>query len=415
MGRPFLTSIPHTSRSLHGSRYRIVFTLFLLAFFQQQHLFHTHRQSLAAKYSATTFNSSTEGFHPHIWRPNDEESQFQADLIASRAAWMVLGEGWEGKVFVYKNSVIKTFTPGRSPFRNCASGVTGGKWPTEIPASLLLGGTYKLVYADGGGHPQNSSTTIGGILSVKAYFMASVPPSKSLEWYLITPRLDGNLFNLAHKLSDGAKPRGFREVDAKYRPAFNRLLKSMEELHNAGYCHDDIKPANIFVQDDTHWMLGDLGNLRQISHPYHTSRLWRDNRQLEDCRANDAMRALKSYLKFIQTSISNEDQFNLAFYEGKEPTSRLFWWTVANSQELSAKGLHQRSLLEYPEAPLMDNEYPAFPLHVPRRTLTGFFSWRLALKRNIDELLITRMGEKLARWWAMTWLYGVPTVEFCGV
>ncbi|KAH7338526.1 hypothetical protein BKA66DRAFT_577390 [Pyrenochaeta sp. MPI-SDFR-AT-0127] len=415
MGRPFLPSIPHTSRSLHNFRYRVAFVLLFLAIFQQQHLFHIHRQSLAAKYSSTQFSSSTEGLHPGIWRPDDEDSQFQDDLIANRASWTVLGEGWEGKVYTYRDTVIKTFTPGRSPFRNCAPGVPGQKWPTEIPASLLLGGICKHVYIDGSKCPLNTSTTTKGFLPVKAYFTAPSSPLDSPRWYLATPRLKGgNLFNLAHKMSEGARAQNFREVDSLYRPAFNRLLGSIESLHNAGYCHDDIKPANIFVQDDTHWKLGDLGNLRHISHPYHISRLWRDNKQLDDCRANDVVRVLKSYLKFVQSSVYNKDQFNAAFYEGKEPISRLFWWTLANSPELSAAELHQRSLIEYPESSPSD-DYLTFPLGTPRRTLANVFSRRLALSREVDHALITRMGEKLARWWAMTWLYGVPDLEICGV
>ncbi|OAL51347.1 hypothetical protein IQ07DRAFT_599308 [Pyrenochaeta sp. DS3sAY3a] len=416
MGRPFLSSIPHTSRSFHHIRYRVVVLLLVFALFQQQHLFHVHRQSLAAKYSSTDFTSSNQELQARFTRPDDEDSHFQEELLANQESWNLLGAGWEGKVFVYKDSVIKTFTPGRSPFRNCAPSVASEKWPTEIPASLRFGGFWNHLEMNGFGRTRNESATLDGFLAVQTYFKASVVPSQPKEWFLVTPYLDGgNLNKLSRELSTSTSTRNYQELDSRYRPAFNRLLKDMKSLHQAGYCHDDIKPANIFIRDSSHWVLGDLGNLRETSHPYHSSRLWRDNQQLEDCRANDAVRALKSYLQFIQSSASDADEFRIAFFEGAEPISRLFWWTLAGARSMSAAALYERSLIEYPEAARsldMDLEIPSPDSH---RSLIGVFSRRMALKGAVDDALQTRVGEKIARWWAMTWIFGLPVSDVCGV
>lgn len=416
MGRPFFTSIRHSSRPWSPFRYRVIFTILILGLLQQQRLFFLHRQSLAAKYSQTIFDSNPHELHPRLLRPDDEDSHFQEELLANRVAWKMLGEGWEGKVYVYNASVIKTFTPGRSPFRNCAPGTTNQKWPTEIPASLYFGGFFRDSDRHDHEYRYNASTSVDGFLPVKAYFMTSPRPPQQPEWHLISPLVPGgNLNTMAHRLSRETTNRSFRDIDALYRPAFHRLLESIEELHNAGYCHDDIKPANIFIQEESHWVLGDLGNVRHISHPYHSSSLWRDNQQLEDCRANDVIRALKSYIKFIQNSQYAEESFNTAFFELKEPLSRLFWWAFSDATVMSAAKLRRLSVVEYPESPPRTDADDGFRAASQSLTLMRILHPRLALKHDVDRILATRMGEKMARWWAMTWLFGVPVADVCEV
>ncbi|KAI4928722.1 hypothetical protein J4E85_005340 [Alternaria conjuncta] len=401
MGRLLLNSVPHSARTLYYLRYRVAVVFFILALFQQQHLYLTSRQALSEKYSATNFNSYNEGdLQARSWQPDDERSKLEEELIANRASWKVLGEGWEGKVFAYEDSVIKTFTPGRSPFRNCAPDAS--KWPTEIPASLQFGGSA----AD------DANATKNGFLPVRAHFMASTAPGEPAEWHLVTPLLKGgNLRSLANNLSSLETPMAQSQVDERYRPAFNQLLENLGTLHSAGYCHDDIKPANIFVQDESHWAIGDLGNIREVSHPYHSSRIWNENDQLEDCRANDVLRALQTYLKFIQTSVAEEDDFNAALYEGQTPLSRLFWWTLADAPHMSADELRQRSLSEHPAAGTKVDD----TLRVPARphTLLNLFSERKALKRATDHALMTRMDERSVRLWGMVWLFGVPQPDLC--
>jgi hypothetical protein len=415
MGRPFFTSIPHKGRTWYHLRYRIAFVLFIFALFQQQHLYLVSRQSLTAKYSPTNFNTHSADLHPRLSRPNDKDSQFQDELVENRATWKALGKGCEGKVFAYKDSVIKTFTPGHSPFRNCAPDATA-KWPTEIPASLRFGGSAKPVDVSDTGSGHDTNTSYDGFLPVKAYFMASTTPGEPAEWHLVTPLLKGsNLNTLAKQLSANETPKSFREVDALYRPAFNRLLKSMGNLHATGYCHDDIKPANIFVQDDSHWVLGDLGNLREVSHPFHASKMWKDNAQLEDCRANDVVRALQSYLQFVQSSASNPDEFNAAFYEGEEPVSRLFWWTLADAPGMSVEELRRQSVIEYPEATHKAKIEDGVSKPTRPHTFMSLFSKKLAVRRAVKFALETQMPDWSARLFGVVWLFGVPDSHVCGV
>lgn len=394
------------ARKLYQLRYRVGAVLFILALFKQQHLFLISRQSLSAKYSATNFDSPDGDLHPPYWRPDGEDSQFQDELIANRAAWKVLGEGWEGKVFVYKDSVIKTFTPGRSPFRNCVPNATD-KWPTEIPASLSFGGAS----------PRgDANTTYNGFLPVKAYFMAPNLPGEPAEWHLVTPlMIGGNLQTLSKCLSPSGTPGSYRDIDALYRPAFNQLLTSMSTIHDAGFCHDNIKPANIFTKVESQWVMGDLGNLREVSHPYHSSRIWRDNGQLEDCRANDVIRVLQSYLKFIQLSMADDNEFNVALLEGHGPMSRLFWWALENAQNMSATELHKRSILEYPGAGRRAELDDWVLKSAPPNTFVSLFSGQSATKLAVDHALMTRMSESSARRWGMVWLFGLPDSTMCGV
>ncbi|KAF2005520.1 hypothetical protein P154DRAFT_530717 [Amniculicola lignicola CBS 123094] len=200
--------------------------------------------------------------------------------------------------------------------------------------------------------------TTSGFLPLQSYFQTPSPSSynEAPTWHLVTPLVkDDTLVHLAH-LHEQQTNHTFREPDALYRPAFNTLLQSLTTLHAAGFCHDDIKPANIFVSTPRSWILGDLGNVRHLSHPYHTSRIWRsDSAQLADCRANDAVRLLKTYLQFIRQASSTSKgeggigEFDVMFYEGREPLSILYWWSMSDTQSISAEELRIRSLVEPPE------------------------------------------------------------------
>jgi hypothetical protein len=401
----------HAPRTLYLSRWRISIILFIAAFYHQQHLYFASRQSLAAKYSPTQFVVDRNGEQPILNRRDEDDSAFEDELVANRDAWTVLGEGWEGKVFAYKGSVIKTFTPGRSPFRNCAPGAEDEKWPTEIAASLRFGGQD----TDNGhtAHDDGASTTLDGFLPVKTYFKASTPASQTPEWHLVTPLVkDGNLDTLARKVSLERKMKTAREIDTHYRPVFERLLGNVQYLHEAGYCHDDIKPSNVFIADDSKWLLGDLGNVRHTTHKYHSSRLWIDNGQLEDCRANDAMRTLKSYLQFIRMAANDESYFDEEFFEGKEPLSRLFWQASNDAPKMSAAQLRNLSFVQHPARP---RQAEMGSISVSQsRALPNVLSNRWALGKAVDRALATRMGEKLVRWWAMAGILGVPNSASCG-
>ncbi|KAF1915602.1 hypothetical protein BDU57DRAFT_518654 [Ampelomyces quisqualis] len=408
MGRHFLLSVSHSSRAAFHLRWRIALVLLVTAFCHQQYLFLVSRQSLAAKYSPTTFDAGHNELQPKFSRPDDDDSDFQDEIIANREAWRILSHGWEGKVFAYKDSVIKTFTPGQSPFRNCAPGIENEKWPTEIAASLRLGGHDNNISNAGLSENSNANKNMNGFLPVRAYFKAAATPSLVPEWHLVTPLLKGgNLNTLAKKTLLETKLKTAKDVDAHFRPAFERLLGNMQHLHEARYCHDDIKPANIFVAEDTRWLLGDLGNLRHTSHPYHSSRIWINNDQLRDCRANDAMRLLKSYLQFVKAAASDKERFDDDFFTGKEPISRLFWKASTDARTISAAQIQKLSMKEYPEQPAMLQE------NNESTQIRGTFR-RLTLHKAVNKSLETRMGEKLARWWGMVGIFGVPNKEVCG-
>ena len=414
MGRLFLSAIPHRARTLYHVRYRVVIVFFIVTLLQQHHLYLVSRQSLSEKYSATNFDARSGDLQPRYWGPDDEDSQFQHKLLANREDWKLLGEGFEGKVFAYQDSVIKTFIPGRSPFRNCAPN-SATRWPTEIPASLRFGGSSPIDYV-GDEASNDTKPAYTGFLPVKAHFMASTSSGHPEEWHLVTPLVTGGtLVSLAETHSTEQKAKSYREIDALYRPAFNSLLDSMATFHDAGYCHDDIKPSNVFIQDGSQWVIGDLGNVREISHPYHSSRIWKENQQLADCRANDVVRALQSYLKFIQSCMADHGAFNTALFESEEPTSKLLWWTLADAPGMRAEQLRQRSIIEHPgAAPELENE-ERFPAPAQPHTLLRIFSKRAATKLAAEHVLMTRMDERSARLWGLVWLFGVPDSGHCGV
>jgi hypothetical protein len=413
MGFAFFPLRLRAPRALFQLRWRVALVLCVTAFCHQQHLFVTSRQSLAAKYSPTEFDFAPHQLQPKLGK-RDKEADFQGWLIETRESWKTLSEGWEGKVFAYQNSVIKTFTPGRSPFRNCAPEEPDEKWPTEIAASLRFGGYRDTVDFVDSTQGYDAETSLEGFLPVKTYFKAAVPPSEVPEWHLVTPLLKGgNLNNLANKTSHTPKLNTTRQIDARYRPTFNRLLRNMQRLHDAKYCHDDIKPANIFIRDDTHWMLGDLGNIRHVSHPYHSSQLWTDNKQLRDCRANDAVRALKSYLQFLRAATNDKDGFDTELYQGEEPLSKLYWGAMANAPSMRAEQLRSMSRVEKPEKIATRPDGDLVQILQAHPPPGGVFK-KSALRKAVDKALETRMGEKLVRWWGMAGVLGVPSEEVCG-
>lgn len=398
MGRHFRISAP--TRSFSHLRFRVGIFVLILTFFKQHHLYFVYQDALAAKYSPTIFEKDFEYWRP--WMPDKECADIQGHIVANRAAWRILGHGWEGETFVYQDLVIKTFRSGRSPFRNCAPGTAYETWPTEIPASLYFGGTGN-----------NATTSDGGFLPVRAFFMA-VSSDTQAEWHLVTPWLmGGNLDDLAARTRK--ERMTYRDVDARYRPAFENLLNSLAKIHKAGFCHDDIKPGNIFVADDARWVLGDLGNVRHISHRYHASLLWTENDQLPDCRANDILRALRSYARFVRDSAVDTDALNIAFFERREPLTRMFWSAASSLPHLCAADLREISALLYPQLePKSPYEY-VDPVPSPGYAWLGVFSQRWRYRRAVDGLLKTRMGDKMARWWAMTKLFGVPVEDVCYV
>lgn len=357
---------PNRSSPLSFHLYAIYRFLFFVALVGAWFLIGAHRTSKAsmrAKYQPTYFGASENsvleagGFR---WEGNSGGDVApgrtgRSDIWQHREDWTPLGSGFEGDTFLYKNSVIKTFKTIQSPLRNClpadispALAPTERRWPSEIPASMLLGGL-----AAGGQNEGQAVPDHVDFVPVRDFFLAPVSEAGTATWHLVSPFLpSGHLYKLAKRFSSSPTPPSARALDAQFRPSLNKLLSALDDMHNEhNLCHDDIKPDNIFVTSystsnesdaaaDTHWLLADLGNVRQIDHPYHSSQLWGPrNGQLVDCRANDVVRLVKSYVKFLQLGSfpaagdnaagSPAPDFSQAFMQGTEPWSRLYWDVLA--------------------------------------------------------------------------------------
>jgi len=107
----------------------------------------------------------------------------------------------------------------------------------------------------------------------------------------------------------------------------------------------------------THWLLGDFGNVREIEHPYHSTHIWtRDSLQHRDCRINDVVRLLRTYISFLRiasssssststststspsispsasSSASAKIEFDKVFWTASEPWSKLYWTAIRESE-----------------------------------------------------------------------------------
>ncbi|PVI03435.1 hypothetical protein DM02DRAFT_640601 [Periconia macrospinosa] len=407
----FRGPVRRASRPLPSFLCRILIVTIILCFLQQQRLFYSYQAALSAKYSPTYFGDESDQFSSEPGVSAEKGTSLQDELLANRDSWNVLGEGWEGTIYSYKDVVIKTFKIGQSPLRNCMARSTS-RWPTEIPATAYFGA--RALSKPTNGSSDDTLITRGGFLPVHAYFQASASPTSPTEWHLVTPLIPGgNLKGLAKQLRKSETPNSFRDLDAQYRPTFHRLLETLDTMHRDGYCHDDVKPGNIFIETSHHWALGDLGNVRHISHPYHTTRIWTENKQYTDCRANDAVRLLKTYLYFLRRASSDPERFDAEFFAREEPLSKLFWHVMSKSETMSAR---QVRLLSFSEAPLQEDQesvhavarhgpscfqalFDRVPFSSPRTV------WR---RRSINEALRTSMSEGRARFWAMAWLFKIP-------
>ncbi|KAL8917057.1 MAG: hypothetical protein Q9208_008173 [Pyrenodesmia sp. 3 TL-2023] len=247
-----------------------------------------------------------------------------------------LGSGCEGTVRLYRDTssgspvAIKSF---QSKYRNPlparvtealeAEDVT--YWPTEIPATILLGGST-LGRNDSGlisKHEFESSNV--DILPALDYFLirGSTRPLDPLIWHLVTPYLGkGTFIDLSKRLA--AENRTFAHLDLSLRPSLHRFLGSLARMHRIGMCHNDVKPDNIFVEDHR-WLLGDMGNVRELRHPYYSTSQWHRDGQWADCQANDVRRALLSYLNLVRRAAADPGAFDQQFLCRSSLLGELYW------------------------------------------------------------------------------------------
>lgn len=352
----------HTTRSRRWMKATAILALFLGLF----HLFSSvgaHRKALREKFTPTIYHRLQPQDHINLsntsWRWGDQSrhnistaSYSREDTWAYRHYWKKLGSGAEGDTFVYNETVIKAYRTGQAPFRNCVPDVSPElRWPTEISASLLLGGTARAESMD------NDTN----FLPVIDYFLSPASSTETPKWHFLTPFLPaGNLPKLAHHLRASRHSYTPRELDTIFRPSLERLLDTLYQMHEQfDLCHDDIKLDNIFIAGTTslneakkspegmkHWILADLGNVRESTHPYHSSILWSVlNHNLPDCRVNDVLRLLKIYMSFLGQSADDVHAFSRKFVEGGEPwgycsgTFGMMYNLEKRSQRSKSKGL----------------------------------------------------------------------------
>ncbi|KAK5162736.1 uncharacterized protein LTR77_011219 [Saxophila tyrrhenica] len=187
-------------------------------------------------------------------------------------------------------------------------------WPSEIEASLTLGG--------------HNTADHSAFVPVLDYFVLRNAGSspEDWQWTMVTPFVSGGtLVEFSHRLQRVGKST--EQLDNKYRPSLARVVTDLRTLHAQGYCHDDVKPQNLFVQGPDDWLLGDLGNTREVTHGWHDTHLWHRRNQWSDCQLNDIRNALKSYLGFLRDAIPSHDRgaFDYEFLHAANPWSRLYW------------------------------------------------------------------------------------------
>ncbi|KPM35861.1 hypothetical protein AK830_g10708 [Neonectria ditissima] len=306
---------------------------------------YTHRKALLDKFTATTFDhlapKEKQSLTRKLWKWEDSTESavdgplyLRQDIWAHRHEWKPLGSGSEGEAFTYNNTVIKIYKTAHHPFRNCVPAIVPEmRWPTEIAATLVLGGMAV---------PQSFQQDTA-FLPVTDYFLSPATETQSPKWHFLTQFLPmGNLAKLSKRLHDSDHSYNGLELDMIFRASMERLLQALGRMHEKyDLCHDDIKLDNIWLSGSEdlegakHWILADLGNVRELSHPYHFSMLWSKlNNNLPDCRANDVLRLLKAYVRFLREAVDDVATFDMQFFQAQEPWAQLFWstWDAAQTQ-----------------------------------------------------------------------------------
>ncbi|KAK4620004.1 hypothetical protein CLAFUW4_11113 [Fulvia fulva] len=290
-----------------------------------------------------------------------------------------LGHGQEGSTAVYVDVhtgdevVVKFFeNRARNPIPRAIAHhfqTMTRTWPTEVEAGLLFG----------------SSKNESPFVPVHEYFI--LQDVQSWSWALVTPLIGaGTLLNLAkQERRHGGK--SIDELDLEYRPSLLKMLRGLESLHSADLCHDDVKPDNIFVESNTQWLLGDLGNVRETGHAWHKTASWTRQNKWKDCQMNDVRRAIKSYLWFLRSAMMNAEGFDREFWVAEKSWSRLYWDYVRYPTSIGhlIDGVHSNATATIGARPVLDDA----------------FSSPAELSRDTErELLCTSIPRRLwRRWW----------------
>jgi len=430
-------SLRSTPRSNRITRF-LPAILLLVCVLHAYDKFCTARRELSFKYSPTQFTQLSVEEQIRLadpqWQsmelapyqdPADKSAYSRDALLNDRLQWTKLGGGFEGETFRYRDVVIKVYREQHAPFRNCMPGrEPEQRWPTEVAASLIMGGMRG---------PGDTIEDDASFLPVIDYFLASPPAEEQLQprkWHFVTEfQANGNLAKLGQRLHESESVYTARDLDIIFRPSLNSVLQALDDMHaNHDLCHDDLKMDNIFLgtrhnaterlppTEATHWLLADLGNAREREHAYHATTIWR-SRNLMDCRANDVVRLMKTYLKFLQMSVDDLERFDAELFEAAEPWSRLFWSVLDGSQQqdhTTANSVLKRSLKDFmpTNAPLAGAARHPFSFHNPLARL--FAGRRWALSSAAQRILEVQAREKSTRLWAMASVFGVPHPSCAG-
>ncbi|PPJ61177.1 hypothetical protein CBER1_10293 [Cercospora berteroae] len=313
----------------------------------------TDYSKLQPPVAAFTGSAHSVRFSGGIARPQrfvsgsyNEDLQTFPNSIDERYAFIkALASGKEGKAALYHDRtdgstvVVKIFysiSRNRLPpaivdtFANFTT-----MWPAEIEASMLLG-----------------TRSDSDFVPVVDYFILQTP--SGWFWALVTPFIARvTLAHLAEDERTSTTNRTIDEIDALYRPTFDAMLNQLQGLHSMGYCHDDVKPDNIFVDHPHRWLLGDLGNVRHTDHPWHSTKSWIRQNQWSDCTVNDLRRAYKSYLWFLR-HVGGGD-FDRQFWDGKKDWSRMYWRFMERWVSLANGG--DKSSLHYRAQAILDETF----------------------------------------------------------
>ncbi|KAL8661409.1 MAG: hypothetical protein Q9168_008389 [Polycauliona sp. 1 TL-2023] len=263
-----------------------------------------------------------------------------------------LGGGREGAVNLYEDSntgdlvAIKRF---QSVYRNplppsLLKALEVEKvyyWPAEIQATILLGGSSQRTHEAGLISERGLESSDCDMLPALDYFLIREGSwsSTSFTWHLVTPFLGkGTLTHLAQNLE--ASNQTSCNLDHAFRPSLHRLVESLARLHKLSVCHNDVKPDNIYILDQQHWLLGDLGNVREINHPYYSTPKWQREGQWADCQTNDIRRALISYMNLIRRAAADKEVFDQQIICRSSALAEFYWGFM--EEPVSADELLQR-------------------------------------------------------------------------
>lgn len=339
-----------------------------------------HARDHAAKHWPTDFSSLTgPAVSTHL--PAHPVRTDNGTHVGERYAYMrQLGRGCEGKTAIYvdlytaRSVVVKRYNTrdgNEMPIR-VRSAFTGytDRWPNEIEANWLLAPALD----------QENSV----LIAMEDFFILQ-PTDGKWVWAMVTPFIEGGtLSHAAARIKKSSQTPD--ELDKIYRSHLYNLLEVLSDLHNLGYCHDDVKSDNVLVSANDTWLLGDLGNVRHLSHPLHDTGSWARRNHWVDCQLNDVRRLLKTYIAFLREASIDGDAFDVEFLAQEAPWSRLYAeWMRYPVYAKDTLALSQRIGFEAP-----------IEIKTP---VTGPLS---CLRRKIDqELTCTRLVTRWRDYWLL--------------